>query len=98
MGLALWGTQAEGAGDGLTDVPCMKLVKINGGTSIAVFQDGKRAGVEDLLRYERVDFISPADYSKDSHLDIIVRDVICKMAMVDNIKIESKKQRENLTK
>ena len=44
-------------GDGLTDVPCMKLVKANGGYSIAVYQKGKKAKVEELLQDGRVDFI-----------------------------------------
>jgi predicted HAD superfamily phosphohydrolase len=73
-------------GDGLTDVPCMKLVKANGGYSIAVYQKGKRRKVEDLIQHMRVDFISPADYSEGSDLDTTVRDIICKMAMVDSLK------------
>lgn len=73
-------------GDGLTDVPCMKLVKTYGGYSIAVYQKGKRRKVEDLIQHMRVDFISPADYSEGSDLDTTVRDIICKMAMVDSLK------------
>lgn len=73
-------------GDGLTDVPCMKLVKANGGYSIAVYQKGKKAKVEELLKYGRVDFLELADYSENSELDNTVRDIICKMAMVDSLK------------
>ncbi len=77
-------------GDGLTDVPCMKLVKANGGYSIAVYQKGKKRKVEDLIAHMRVDFISLADYSEGGDLDTIVRDIICKMAMVDSLKSRTK--------
>lgn len=70
-------------GDGYSDVPCMKLVKVNGGYSIAVYQKGKKADVHALLADRRVDFILPADYSKDSELDMTVRDIIRNMAMED---------------
>ncbi len=67
-------------GDGLTDVPCMKLVKANGGHSIAVYQRGHKQNVSDLLRHERVDYISPADYSEGSDLDSLVSRILEKMA------------------
>jgi 2-hydroxy-3-keto-5-methylthiopentenyl-1-phosphate phosphatase len=51
-------------GDGMTDVPCMKLVKVNGGCSIAVYQQGERQNVEELLKHKRVDFLASADYSE----------------------------------
>jgi hypothetical protein len=79
-------------GDGLTDVPCMKLVKINGGHSIAVYTQGQKHKVTDLLKNERVDFIAEADYSKGSELDQIVRDILGKMAMVDSLKGRSREQ------
>lgn len=85
-------------GDGLTDVPCMKLVKANGGYSIAVYQKGKKTSVEGLLKDGRVDFIVPADYSENSELDKTVRDVICKMAMVDSLKRKSKAQMESISR
>lgn len=85
-------------GDGLTDVPCMKLVKANGGYSIAVYNKGKRNKVESLLVHERVDFISLADYSEGGDLDITVRDILCKMAMVDSLKSRTKSQLKSIAK
>ena len=55
-------------GDGLTDVPCMKLVRTNGGHSIAVYQDKKEA-VNTLLLQGRVDYVLKADYSMDGELE-----------------------------
>lgn len=67
-------------GDGLTDVPCMKLVKLNGGKSIAVYQNRKRKQAEQLLHDQRVDFITPANYSAESELETIVQEIIRKIA------------------
>jgi phosphoserine phosphatase len=84
-------------GDGLTDVPCMRLVKSHGGASIAVYQKGQKTKVADLLTHERVDFIASADYTYNRELYRIVSDIICKMALVDNLKRrKSKKQMRDL--
>ncbi len=72
-------------GDGLTDVPCMKLVKVNGGYSIAVYQEGAREKVQSLLDDGRVDFTEPADYTEGSSLDRTVRSMILKMALTDRL-------------
>jgi phosphoserine phosphatase len=75
-------------GDGLTDVPCMKLVKVNGGKSIAVYPkgDARAAGkVRELLREDRVDYILAADYRKGQGLERTVRDIIARMAMDDRL-------------
>jgi len=70
-------------GDGLTDVPCMKLVKSNGGVSVAVYTDKKKA--DELLRDRRVNFIAPADYEKDGELEMLIKEVITNMAGADRL-------------
>lgn len=70
-------------GDGLTDVPCMKLVKNNGGQSIGVYTD--KDHVKNLLLDRRVDFIAKADYRKDSQLDHICTTILKKMALVNEL-------------
>lgn len=63
-------------GDGLTDVPCMKLVKSYGGNSIAIFQPDNKAAVLKLLKDERVNFACESNYSEGSEIDKIVKLVI----------------------
>ncbi len=70
-------------GDGLTDVPCMKLVKQYGGHSIAIFNKKEKHKVEPLLRDERVNFICESDYTEGSNLEIIVKQII-KKVVADN--------------
>ncbi len=70
-------------GDGLTDVPCMKLVKLSGGHSIALYQDGQKEKVQPLLKHERVDWIFQADYREGQPLDTAMKNLIYKLG-VDN--------------
>ena len=79
-------------GDGLSDVPCMKMMRAYGGQAIAVYQEGNRQGVEDLLAKGRVDFIFPADYSEGTALDATVKHIIQKMAIADLLWEENAQQ------
>ena len=79
-------------GDGLSDVPCMKMMRAYGGQAIAVYQDSNRMGVEDLMAKGRVDFIFKADYSEGTALDLTVKDIIRKMAIVDRLGEETAHQ------
>ena len=79
-------------GDGLSDVPCMKMMRAYGGQAIAVYQSTNRAGVEDLLSKGRVDFIFPADYRAGTDLDATVRNIIRKMAISDALTAENAQQ------
>ena len=82
-------------GDGLSDVPCMKMMKAYGGYSIAVYQN-KDSKVEDLLRKGRVDYIYPADYSENTGLDITVKNIIRKMSISETLYDEYTKQKSLL--
>ena len=79
-------------GDGLSDVPCMKMMRAYGGQAIAVYQETNRPGVEDLLAKGRVDFIFPADYRAGSALEATVQDIIRKMAVTDRLWEENVRQ------
>ncbi|WP_295583424.1 HAD family hydrolase [uncultured Oscillibacter sp.] len=79
-------------GDGLSDVPCMKMMRAYGGQAIAVYQESNRLGVEDLLAKGRVDFIFPADYREGTALDATVKNIIRKMAIADRLWEENVQQ------
>lgn len=71
-------------GDGLSDVPCMKMMQAYGGYSIAVYQN-KDKKVEDLLKRKRVDYIYPADYTENSGLCKTVKNIIKKMSISEQL-------------
>ena len=62
-------------GDGETDVPCMKIVKMFGGNSIAVYQRHNKEKImtaRKLLKEDRVNFICNADYSEGAEIYEVV--------------------------
>jgi len=83
-------------GDGLTDVPCMKLVKVNGGQSIAVFKKRNKTTAAKLMNENRVDFITQADYSENSELDSIIKTIIDKMSVVDRLTEMHRKHKKSI--
>ncbi len=83
--------------DGLTDVPCMKLVREKGGQSIAVYSRGKKPLASKLFADERVDFICEANYSENSKLEQIVKLIIDKMTSQDQLAQIHYKQAADIT-
>ena len=75
-------------GDGETDVPCMKIVKMFGGNAIAVWQEGNakqhRTALK-LLRQDRVNFICKADYSVGGEIYNVVTAIIDKIKADDQL-------------
>lgn len=68
-------------GDGLTDVPCMKLTKDNGGVSIAVYTDKSYDVAKELLADDRINYMAQADYREGSRMDLIVKKTIDAMSI-----------------
>lgn len=73
-------------GDGLTDVPCMKLTKDGGGVSIAVYTNNSAEVAKNLLNDGRINYIAQADYSEGSQIDFIIKKTI--EALSINIKLQ----------
>lgn len=67
-------------GDGETDVPAMKLLKTNGGTSIAVYDENKETA-KTLLEQNRVNYIAKADYTDGSEIDAIIKSTIDRISL-----------------
>ncbi len=65
-------------GDSTTDIPCMRLISKSGGYSVGVYQKGEKNEefLHNLLKDNRVDFIAPAVYTKDSELENVVKEII----------------------
>ena len=68
-------------GDGETDIPSMRIVKTEGGHSIAIYKpqnESSRKQAENLVHRGRVNFACPGDYREDSELYNVVLATIAK--------------------
>ena len=62
-------------GDGITDVPCMEIVKNAGGHAIAIKSENKEI-TKKLEHDKRVQFIVKPDYREESPIDRMVKKII----------------------
>lgn len=73
-------------GDGDTDIPSMKMIRHQGGHSVAVFdptawqRPEQKHKAYNLIAEDRADFVVPADYRDGSQLDITVKGVLGRIA------------------
>ncbi len=79
-------------GDGMTDIPCMKMLKSKGGKSIALYQSGKSETVKPLVDDERINYVCVADYSPNSTLEKIVKLMIENMAILEKLRSKEEQQ------
>jgi len=65
-------------GDGLTDVPCMKVINQYHGYTVAVYQDNPNsiATAEELVAKNRCKFKALADYSDNTMMEKIAKKII----------------------
>lgn len=82
-------------GDSATDIPAMKIVKNGGGCSIGVYNNKKVNfnQIKNLLQQNRVDFLMPANYSKESRLERLVEDILLKIKSNYDLEQINKKQK-----
>lgn len=81
-------------GDGLTDVPCMTLIKEKNGKSIAVYQTNKKDVVEQLLLDNRVNYVCKSDFKSNSPLEKLVKLILDSIAISE--KLLSKENNPNI--
>ena len=69
-------------GDSLTDIPCMRLVKSEGGYSIGVYDPDTKNNekVSKLLTDGRLSYYAPADYREGQELERYLKSVIDEIA------------------
>ena len=71
-------------GDGETDIPTMKMMTHQGGHSIAVYDADAtphdRRKIHRLISENRVNFVAAAQYTEGSQLDIIVQEILGRIA------------------
>lgn len=73
-------------GDGMTDVPCMQVLKNNGGKSIAIYSSKDKANIQKLVKEKRVNFAFTANYTDGSNLDKTVKSIIKQIAVDNELK------------
>ncbi len=82
-------------GDGETDVPAMKMMKYQGGATVAVYSpevepvEGRQTShqqCKELIAQNRVDYIAPADFTEGSQLDCTIKLLIERIRINEELK------------
>ena len=88
-------------GDSETDIPCMKLVNINGGHSIGVYDEKTKdkTKVFNMLEENRIKYFVPADYTKNSKLETLIKQIIDRTAsneILESFHFDCVKEKNNV--
>jgi phosphoserine phosphatase len=82
-------------GDGETDVPAMKMVKYQGGATVAVYNPdtsisssakSQRQVCLEMIEQKRVDYIAAADYTENSPLFLLIKNLITQIRLKEDLK------------
>lgn len=79
-------------GDGMTDIPCMQVIKDKGGKSIAVYGKEAQRKVLQLVSDSRINYVCAADYSQNSSLERYVMLAIENMVTFERLRQKAEKQ------
>lgn len=63
-------------GDGMTDIPCMTLIKEKGGTAISVYSPNKKEESVALLKDDRVNYACKSDFRSGSSLEKLIKQIL----------------------
>ena len=83
-------------GDGMTDIPCMQLVKNNHGHSISLYDDMDKDALKKLLKEQRTNLYLKADYSEGSDLEKFIKSIVQSIANEEALRVKSEKLAEKL--
>ena len=83
-------------GDGITDVPCMTVVKNSGGHSIAVYDKKEKEIALSLMNEGRISYACVADYRENSEIDKVVKLIIDNAAITEKLQHRSNKEKKKL--
>lgn len=74
-------------GDSETDIPCMKLVNSYGGHSIGVYnpETQDKSKVYKMISDNRIKYFAEADYTKDSEIDMLLKNIIKKTSANEDL-------------
>lgn len=79
-------------GDGLTDIPCMTMLKKQGGKSIGIYVPKNKEKVQQFLVDDRVNYVCPANYKENSYLDRTVKLIIKSLCLLSELDALEEKQ------
>lgn len=83
-------------GDGLTDVPSMKLTRSRGGYAVGVYRNPQDASY--LVDQDRVDFYVKCDYTENSEMELAMKSILDKICAHCKYKDLSEKSYEIVKK
>lgn len=73
-------------GDGITDIPCMTLVKEKGGTAISVYPKGQKEKALQLLQDNRVNYAVKSDFKSNSELENLIKIIIQSIELQEKLR------------
>ncbi len=76
-------------GDSDTDIPCMKLVSINGGYSIGVHGKESKNKVFRMIEENRIRYFAEADYREESELEKLLKNIIDRTAVNEILEMKN---------